>query len=68
MKRKRYFRIKASDFLYGKVSKSLKNAIVWLNRVENQEYIKNNFADFFDFPYYWGMPKNITRWLGRFLF
>jgi hypothetical protein len=41
-------------------SKSLRRAITWLNR-RKKSFLKNDM--WFDYPYYWGMPKNITRYL-----
>ena len=44
-------------YRYGKLSESLKKALTWL--INNQEEYKSEIYDFFDYPGYWGMPKDI---------
>ncbi len=39
-------------------TKSLKKAVTWLNK--NKSRLKKERSDYFDFPNYWDMPKNIS--------
>lgn len=57
MKRKKKL-VSASNFPYGKVSLTLLKAAKWINR--NQNRIKENEYDYFDYPSYWGLPSSIT--------
>ncbi len=49
--------MRCSEFCYGKPSKTLKNAVSWLNK--NKRRLQKNEWEF-DFPDYWGMPKRIS--------
>jgi hypothetical protein len=59
--------MKIKDYPYGKPSKSLVNAVIFLNR-NKQKIIKrykkefpNNYWDYyFDYPDYFGLPKRIS--------
>ena len=53
--------VKISEYGYGKVNKRLKYAAEWLNKASNQTKIKQEFCDYFDYPEYWEMPKDISR-------
>lgn len=50
--------MRVKDFPYGKITKTLKKAVQWLNR--NQHKIKKTKDDIFDWPDYWDMPKVIS--------
>jgi methyl coenzyme M reductase alpha subunit len=63
--------MKINDYPYGKITKTLKNAVSWLNRnniriikeyLHTEEYTTHSDLDFyiFDFPDYCGMPKKIS--------
>lgn len=52
--------MKISEYPYGKVTKTLKKAVNWLNT--NKKLVKSKQKDCyeFDYPDYWGMPKSIS--------
>jgi hypothetical protein len=51
--------MRVSNFPYGRITKTLKKAVNWLNKNKRQlEKTKCNGS--FDYPYYWDMPKMIS--------
>lgn len=54
--------VKFSEYPYGRITKRLKNASQWINS-HRRCIKKNGFNDFFDYPEYWGMPRNISSTL-----
>jgi len=60
--------INVSEYPYGKITKTLRNACIWLNKnrkhiieyhCQNMERGSGEFA-YFDFPDYFDMPKKIS--------
>lgn len=55
--------MRTSEFPYGKVTKTLKKAVTWLNR-NKRKLEKSKNQDSFDFDDYWDMPRSISYKLG----
>ena len=51
--------MKTSAYPYGKVTKTLKNAVSWLNK-NKRRLERTETYDSFDCPDYWGMPGRIS--------
>ena len=72
-------KMRISDYPYGKVTKTLKAAVKYLNSNKNKigklskeehkkfkadDTVEYIFIDFFDYPDYWNIPKKISSRLG----
>jgi hypothetical protein len=49
------------DFPYGKITKTLRHAVTWLNRNRRRIEKKYSRMHSFDFPNYWNMPKKFAN-------
>lgn len=47
------------DFPYGKISKTLRKAVTWLNR-NHRKLEQTKCQHSFDYPDYWDMPRIIS--------
>jgi hypothetical protein len=51
--------MKINDFPYGKITKTLRKATIWLNH--NRKRLEKSTCQYsFDYPNYWDMPKIIS--------
>lgn len=50
--------MRIKDYPYGKITKTLRKAVTWLNR--NKKKLMKSQFDYFDYPNYWDMPKMIS--------